>query len=51
MIADCNNKDIMCGEMSLNGECTRNPHWMKVNCRLACNLCAQADSIDEGKAC
>lgn len=42
----CYDKHPRCNEWSLRSpsECKANPHWMRNNCRLSCNVCTRTDS-------
>ncbi|XP_028405803.1 uncharacterized protein LOC114528384 [Dendronephthya gigantea] len=38
-VCDCYDKNIWCYDWKAKGECTRNPNFMKSDCRKACGFC------------
>ena len=41
--ADCLDRHELCITFAAQGECTKNPGWMIVNCPISCNSCALRD--------
>ena len=39
---DCTDNNQYCRYWAGRGECTRNPRYMRVNCRKSCNVCVSA---------
>ena len=57
LVEDCRDSNDECSSWAASGECTLNPSFMHVNCRLSCNVCSTvrqggaAVAADELAAC
>eukprot|EP01036_Dinobryon_divergens_P014838 gene14838-20070_t len=43
VISECKDRHAQCAGFANQGECTRNPGWMIVNCPMSCNSCHLRD--------
>ena len=47
---DCVDKSLFCGFAASNGECEKQPAYMKRNCKKSCNLCDES-CLDKSHHC
>ena len=41
---DCTDNNAFCGDWASRGECSRNPGYMLVSCKLSCNKCSSSST-------
>lgn len=48
--AKCEDLDPSCAAWAKNGECTKNPYWMKPNCGKSCDFCGSIEEVNAPSA-